>query len=205
MRNNIKKMMCMLLSILMILCSNSVMFADEKEYFTGTIEDITVDNKVFVTILHEYSGLDKEFSQEDFPDVKIVNIEYITSLKDPNKEYPYLNLNEYCQVIVLTLAEPGKENVLEAIRKLEDNPIVKQALPLSDNNSSNNKENEMTRLDGDVNLDSKVNAEDALIVLKASSKLEELTEDEIKYADVNWDGVVNAKDALLVLKMAAGL
>lgn len=203
MRKNIKKTMCMLLAIIMILSSSMVMFADEKVYFTGTIDDITVDDKLWVTILHEHSGLDKQFSQADFPGVEITDIRYVTSLKDPNKDYPYLNVNEYRQLLVLTLAEPGKENVLEAIRTLENNPIVRGVLPYP--SAQPGDEGETGWIDGDVNLDSEVNAKDALIILKASAKLCELTEEEKVYADVRNDNLINAEDALIVLKMAARL
>ena len=143
MRKNIKKTICMLLAIIMILSSSMVMFADEKVYFTGTIDDITVDDKIWVTILHEYSGLDKEFSQADFPGVEITGIEYVTSLKDPNKDYLYLNVSGYCQILVLILAEPTKLCELTEEQKVY----------------------------ADDNMDNEINAKDALRVLQMAARL----------------------------------
>lgn len=56
---------------------------------------------------------------------------------------------------------------------------------------------------GDVNEDGRVSAEDALLVLKVSAKLNKLRSDNNVAADYNTDGVVNADDALQILKVAA--
>lgn len=57
-------------------------------------------------------------------------------------------------------------------------------------------------LRGDVNLDSKVNSMDALLILRYSVKLDkEINE---KVADVNGDGKVNSLDALGVLLISVG-
>lgn len=54
---------------------------------------------------------------------------------------------------------------------------------------------------GDVNLDSKVNSTDALLVLRYSGGMEKLSMQQQKAADVNCDGEVNSTDALCILKM----
>lgn len=56
---------------------------------------------------------------------------------------------------------------------------------------------------GDVNADEKVNAEDALLVLKHAAKIELLKDEFIESADVCEDSKVDAKDALEILKIAA--
>lgn len=55
---------------------------------------------------------------------------------------------------------------------------------------------------GDVNMDNRVDAEDALAILKHTVHLELADE---TFADVDGNGVVNAMDALLVLKSIVGL
>lgn len=179
-----------------------ISYSDEKEFFDGTIDDITVDDKVWVTILHEHSGLDKEFSQEDFRGIEIVDITYVTSLKDPNKEYPYLDKSEYSQILVLTLKNPGKENVLEAIRILEENEIVKSALPYPEPDEVGDMNESII---GDVNFDSICNAEDALVTLKVAAKILETDSIQREMMDINFDQNIDSVDALWILKISAKL
>ncbi len=58
---------------------------------------------------------------------------------------------------------------------------------------------------GDVNSDGQVNAADARIVLRASAKLENLSDKKFSLADINGDGKVNASDARIILRIAAKL
>lgn len=58
---------------------------------------------------------------------------------------------------------------------------------------------------GDLNSNEKINAEDALLVLKHSARIEGLNEYQINRADVTSDGSINAEDALEILKFAAGI
>ena len=60
-------------------------------------------------------------------------------------------------------------------------------------------------LKGDVDGDGKVTAADARKALRASAKLEELTEEERAVADINGDGKVTAADAREILKESAGV
>ncbi len=57
---------------------------------------------------------------------------------------------------------------------------------------------------GDLTGDQKVNAKDALEVLKAAVGKVQLTDEQKAAADVNTDGNINAKDALEILKHAVG-
>ncbi len=55
---------------------------------------------------------------------------------------------------------------------------------------------------GDLNGDKKVDAKDALVILKASVKKVELTEAQLAVADAYQDGKLDAKDALYVLRFS---
>lgn len=57
---------------------------------------------------------------------------------------------------------------------------------------------------GDVNGDKKVDAKDALLVLKAAVGKEKLTPEQEKIADLTGDSKINASDALIILKIAVG-
>lgn len=58
---------------------------------------------------------------------------------------------------------------------------------------------------GDVNGDSKVNSNDALLVLQAATGNAKLSSKQKAQADVNKDTKVNSGDALLILQFATGL
>ena len=57
---------------------------------------------------------------------------------------------------------------------------------------------------GDVDLDGSVTAEDALLVLRASSELDTLTAEQAELADVTYDGNINSVDALRILLYISG-
>ena len=112
----VKNIISIMMAVVLILGGTVAVNAElkeEKRYLEIDINDDFIDNNVCVVIFHEYSALDKEYSPEDFPGVDIESIEYITSLKDPDKEYKYLNVEGYHQILQLNLNNPGKENVIE--------------------------------------------------------------------------------------------
>ncbi len=57
---------------------------------------------------------------------------------------------------------------------------------------------------GDVDFDSLVTAEDALLVLRYTAGTDELTAQQLKVADVTYDGKVNSVDALRILLYVSG-
>lgn len=56
---------------------------------------------------------------------------------------------------------------------------------------------------GDANRDGKINAQDALIVLKIAAKILNNSEGYYDYGDMQNDGIFTAEDALLILKLSA--
>lgn len=58
---------------------------------------------------------------------------------------------------------------------------------------------------GDITGDKKINAEDALIVLKKAALVETIQDTDLLYADVNEDGKLNAWDALKILQYASNI
>jgi hypothetical protein len=57
---------------------------------------------------------------------------------------------------------------------------------------------------GDVNSDGRINSNDALIVLQASTNIISLSDSQKKLADVTGEGSVNSSDALKILQYATG-
>ena len=58
---------------------------------------------------------------------------------------------------------------------------------------------------GDVNNDGKIAASDARLTLRASAKLETLTDKQLKAADIDFNGRVSAADARTILRVSAKL
>ncbi len=58
---------------------------------------------------------------------------------------------------------------------------------------------------GDVNGDGKITALDARLALRASAKLQILSEIHRAFCDINLDGKITAKDARIILRIAAKL
>ena len=58
---------------------------------------------------------------------------------------------------------------------------------------------------GDINYDGAVTAEDALLVMRHTMGLIELSGLEMWLADVNWDDKVDTEDALILLRYVMGV
>lgn len=63
----------------------------------------------------------------------------------------------------------------------------------------------VTPFDGDVDLNGEVNAQDALIVLRCSLDLMELTHEIWEHGDVNRNGIIDSADALIILRIALNM
>ena len=61
------------------------------------------------------------------------------------------------------------------------------------------------KLQGDADENGKINYKDALLVLRYSIGLEELSKDTVELCDVDHSGVLSYKDALLILRYSVGL
>ncbi|MCR5808052.1 MAG: dockerin type I repeat-containing protein [Clostridiales bacterium] len=58
---------------------------------------------------------------------------------------------------------------------------------------------------GDVNGDGSINSADAMLIIRYTMQLAELTDEQLAAADVNGDGIVNSADAMLIIRMSMGL
>ena len=112
---------------------------EEKVYSSATMEDKFQEDKIIIVVKHYYSMQFKEYSETDFLPVKVSEVEDLTygtgkkvKAKMTGKNYwtddgrcitPEKNhskVDTFNQILLITLAEPGKENVLAAIEILED-------------------------------------------------------------------------------------
>ena len=97
---------------------NSVL--EEKLIWHGSIEDDFTDNEIILTIDKYFC--DKTFTVEDFHMIDVAEVEQKTEGRLPDG-------SPTNQTYTLTLKEPGKVNVIKAIRKLEIFAFTKCAAP----------------------------------------------------------------------------
>ena len=123
---------------------------EEKYYCSATLEDNFSSDKIIVVLKNSESLKFKTYSTLDFNSVRCIKIENLTDtsskqikskiaainveLKDKvtdnstNGNYT-INTSRFHQILVLTLEQPGKENVLDAIKVLEQRDDVLIAEP----------------------------------------------------------------------------
>ncbi len=127
-----------------------------KVYCNATIDDDFADDTVLVVLANDVStqkanartNFSAEISTEDFSEVGCVEVENLTScssaivdeevarLSNPistlsaeNEAEHKVNVNNFKRIISLKLSTPGKQNVLDAIKKLEKRKDVLAAQP----------------------------------------------------------------------------
>lgn len=79
-------------------------------------------------------------------------------------------------------------------------PLDYQPFPKEDDD-----DNDIEILPGDVDMDGRITAADARLILRRSARLIVFTEFQDWLADVDGDGKITAKDARIVLRISAGL
>ena len=97
---------------------NSVL--EEKLIWNGSLEDDFTDNEI-ILIIDQYF-CDKTFTVEDFHMIDVAEVKSLGGGRLPDG-------SPANQTYTLTLREPGKANVLKAIRKLEIFAFTKVASP----------------------------------------------------------------------------
>ena len=86
----------------------------------ATLEDQFEASEVIVTLMREQSATRQEYTAADFPGMDIINISVIMDY------YPESNNH---MVLLIKLNKQDKQSVLDAVKILEQNPIVFSACP----------------------------------------------------------------------------
>lgn len=96
------------------------------------------DNRVLVVLTHAASLEFREYGAEDFPEIGVLAVtdlsvgkakkEEIAKKENPTQE-DLDNLNKFNQILCIELAEPGKENVVKAVRLLQTRADIASAEP----------------------------------------------------------------------------
>lgn len=156
---SIKRIMSFVIILSMVLCSSITFSgatvlakAEEKVFSTATLEDDFADDQVIVIMKNATSLKFNEYTASDFPEiscskvvdlmpsvtanaksiqsqVKAANMRGTTSVDNVSDLGYEIDLNDYHQVLCLDIANPGKQNVLAAIKALETRSDILCAEP----------------------------------------------------------------------------
>lgn len=102
---------------------------DKKVACTATLNDNFTDDTVIVVVNNTNSLNGKNINLKTFGTNTFDELEEFKIDADELDNYEYINAEEYRRIIYLKLKNPGKENVLSAIKKLEKLDWVESAEP----------------------------------------------------------------------------
>ena len=207
-----KKAIIIIISVILVCASIIPVTAQESEddvfeidkvYCTATIDDDFTDENVIVMLNRETSRKLADYTPEDFPEIECVRVYDLLSYSTAKYReiaaaggvIPY-----YYQTLCITLAEPGKQNVLDAIKALEQRDDIYLAEPDYIAHIEYDDGELMVEpvIVGDVYADGKVNARD---VTELMSLIVHGWNTGINVAaDFNGDGKINAKDVSALMK-----
>ncbi|MBQ5994798.1 MAG: S8 family serine peptidase [Clostridia bacterium] len=151
----IKRICAVLLSVILLLsiasginCYGFSINEEEKIYSNATLSDDFAEDKVIVIIKESESEINKVHSFDEFDNVEIERVDDLTLIEGSVEEKECLIRNNFHQILKITLKSKGKQNVLEAVNKLQKNnsflyvgPAYRVYLP----SSCNEEQTEMSQ------------------------------------------------------------
>ena len=109
---------------------------EEKVYCNATLDDEFEEYSVMVVMTNIASLQFNTYTPEDFPEIQCADVNDLSTASASrvqaklNGEYiKDVDIYEYNQILCLRLKNPGKQNVLDAIKELEKREDIKSANP----------------------------------------------------------------------------
>ena len=109
---------------------------EKKVYCNATLDDEFEEYSVMVVMTNIASLQFNTYTPEDFPEIQCADVNDLSTASASrvqaklNGEYiKDVNIYEYNQILCLRLKNPGKQNVLDAIKELEKREDIKSASP----------------------------------------------------------------------------
>ncbi len=106
---------------IMFASTNSVALAEEKVYSRASINEDFADDCLLVVMTNQVSLLEYEYTKNSFAEIDCIDIEEITVGDTMNEKYN--------RMFALKIGNPGKQNVLDAIKIIEQRNDVKGVSP----------------------------------------------------------------------------
>ncbi len=146
-----KRFICLLLSIFILITAAiyniSAMTAEASDNVKISLDDNFADDRIIVVLNNQASLSFKEFSTQDFDELNVKSIKDLSSRTGYRVEsamnnivdhvtknatlvpYEGIALSNYNQILCLELSNPGKSNVVSAIKQLQKRDDVLVAAP----------------------------------------------------------------------------
>ena len=144
MKTKTKNVKVLLMALLLVACLiglamcsiarfNGTAFAEEKYenkfYCNTTIDEDFADDCVLVVMDKYHSKLNKKFEKDFFEGLPIKSVTDLMATEKSEKDLPFLNVENFRQVLKLELEEPSKQTVLDTVHSLEQKSGVLSASP----------------------------------------------------------------------------
>ena len=102
---------------------------EEKEHCSAAIEEAFSPDGFLVVYKHEYSVINKERTMDDFPGIDVESIEDLTKMEITEQNRHLINFDKFKQIFYVKLVDKTKQNVLNAIKVVEQYEEVDVATP----------------------------------------------------------------------------
>lgn len=126
---------------IIIVNAYTINFEETKQICNATINDNFVDDSILVTLTNSESLKFLEYSKNSFDNLELLNVselteeiseelnEQISGMVDLKNKYDDIFIQKFKRTLILKLAQPSKETVLEYIKVLEKREDVYCAEP----------------------------------------------------------------------------
>ncbi len=173
--------------------------------------DEFADDRVIVALKKDFSRLNHEWNPSDF------NLENISEIKDlthmemtPEQQEAYLQQVDFHQILCIYLKETGTEQVLNAVKALEQNEMVLSVsldmlVNYAAEDATSTGLDEENIISGDIDGSGQVDIVDVLALNKYLLGVYNLSNSGKISADVNGDGAINDADSMMILKSVVRL
>ena len=101
--------------------------ADGKTIWGGNTDQDFDDRNIFVRMDRNYN--DWRFYAVDFEGVDVVRVRSLSVLRLSTR-IPFFNYDDWRDILSIQIANPGKQNVFDAVRELEKLPFIEHAAPI---------------------------------------------------------------------------
>ena len=165
-----------------------------------------------VSLKKDFSKLNYEWNPSDFNFENISEIKDLTHMEmSDEQQETYLQQVNFHQILCVYLKEKGTEQVLDAVKALEQNEMVLSVSPDTmvvnyamegDTSTGLDEEN---ILNGDIDGSGQVNIVDVLALNQYLLGVYQPSDYGILAGDVNHNGTIDDGDALTILKSIVGL